>query len=153
VVHLCQSIGMVADTSSLRSLAADPALLAESLRGLDPKQLQELSRQLAAISQSSSTSPSGTPLSGVSDTGSNDKEPSDLKLSSRDSRWPWRITLTSYPGQFGVRPIPLNWGEPDAEKRGPIVVSRAPSSIKRRNGMFSQNIVGCAGIPGPTATD
>lgn len=44
-----------------------------------------------------------------------------------------KITLTSYPGQSGVDPIPLLWGHPDPAQRGPIVVSRAASTIRRRN--------------------
>ncbi|KAJ3102001.1 Uracil-regulated protein 1 [Phlyctochytrium planicorne] len=44
-----------------------------------------------------------------------------------------RIILTTYPGQVGINPIPLNWGHPDPTIRGPIVASRNPSSLKVRN--------------------
>lgn len=44
-----------------------------------------------------------------------------------------RIILTTYPGQLGVLPIPLNWGNGDPSKRGPIVASRHASSLKLRN--------------------
>ena len=44
-----------------------------------------------------------------------------------------KIILTSYPGQAGVDPLPMNWGASDALKRGPVVVARAPSTIRRRN--------------------
>ncbi|KAJ3195389.1 Uracil-regulated protein 1 [Irineochytrium annulatum] len=44
-----------------------------------------------------------------------------------------RIVLTTYPGQVGVSPIPLVWGHHDPALRGPIVASRAKSSIKVRN--------------------
>lgn len=44
-----------------------------------------------------------------------------------------RIILTTYPGQVGVNPIPMNWGSSDPSKRGPIIVSRHPKSIKLRN--------------------
>jgi hypothetical protein len=44
-----------------------------------------------------------------------------------------RVILTTYPGQVGVTPLPMVWGHPDPEKRGPIVASRNPSSIKKRN--------------------
>ncbi|KAJ3046315.1 Uracil-regulated protein 1 [Rhizophlyctis rosea] len=44
-----------------------------------------------------------------------------------------RIILTTYPGQVGISPIPLNWGHPDPKIRGPVVASRIPSSIKLRN--------------------
>ncbi|GAW25580.1 putative GTP cyclohydrolase II [Rosellinia necatrix] len=44
-----------------------------------------------------------------------------------------RIILTTYPKQIGINPIPLNWGAPGPE-RGPVVVSRASSTIRKRNG-------------------
>lgn len=44
-----------------------------------------------------------------------------------------RIILTTYPGQSGIDPIVMNWGEKDPAKRGPVVVSRAGSTIRRRN--------------------
>lgn len=47
-----------------------------------------------------------------------------------------KITLTSYPGQSGVDPCPMSWGAPDAAVRGPVVVSRHPSTIRKRNGKF-----------------
>ncbi|OMH85570.1 Uracil-regulated protein 1 [Zancudomyces culisetae] len=47
--------------------------------------------------------------------------------------FPSRVVLTTYPGQSGVRPIPLKWGAPTPLERGPIVVSRAPELIGLRN--------------------
>ena len=44
-----------------------------------------------------------------------------------------KIILTSYPGQAGVDPLPMEWGASDPKKRGPVVVSRNSSSIRRRN--------------------
>jgi len=44
-----------------------------------------------------------------------------------------KIILTSYPGQAGVDPIPLKWGAKDPHERGPVVVTRSPSTIRRRN--------------------
>ncbi|CAK3832448.1 GTP cyclohydrolase URC1 [Lecanosticta acicola] len=44
-----------------------------------------------------------------------------------------KIILTSYPGQAGVDPLPMQWGSKDPVKRGPVVVSRNPSTIRRRN--------------------
>lgn len=46
-----------------------------------------------------------------------------------------KIILTSYPGQAGVDPLPMDWGHRDPAVRGPVVVSRHPSTIRRRNGM------------------
>jgi hypothetical protein len=48
-----------------------------------------------------------------------------------------KIILTSYPGQPGVEPLPMDWGNADPQKRGPVVVSRHKSTIGSRNGMFS----------------
>ena len=45
-----------------------------------------------------------------------------------------RIILTTYPGQSGIAPLVMNWGHPDALTRGPVVVSRNQSTIRRRNG-------------------
>ena len=47
-----------------------------------------------------------------------------------------KIILTTYPGQSGIDPIPLRWGNADPTERGPVAVSRAPSTIRRRNGML-----------------
>lgn len=45
-----------------------------------------------------------------------------------------RIILTTYPGQSGIDPLNMNWGHPDALERGPVVVSRSQSTVRRRNG-------------------
>lgn len=42
---------------------------------------------------------------------------------------------STYPKQIGIKPLPLNWGHVDPNQRGPVVVSRATSTIRRRNGM------------------
>ena len=45
-----------------------------------------------------------------------------------------RIILTTYPGQSGIDPLIMNWGHVDALQRGPVVVSRSQSTVRRRNG-------------------
>lgn len=45
-----------------------------------------------------------------------------------------RIILTTYPGQSGIDPLVMNWGHRDPIQRGPVVVSRSQSTIRRRNG-------------------
>ena len=45
-----------------------------------------------------------------------------------------RIILTTYPGQSGIDPLIVNWGHIDALQRGPVVVSRSQSTVRRRNG-------------------
>ena len=54
---------------------------------------------------------------------------------ARSSSAPSRIILTTYPGQAGIDPIIMNWGHQDPALRGPVVVSRSQSTIRRRNGM------------------
>lgn len=44
-----------------------------------------------------------------------------------------KIIITTHPGQAGVDPIPMDWGNPDPSKRGPVVVARSPGTIRRRN--------------------
>ncbi|KAL2019969.1 hypothetical protein VTK56DRAFT_8969 [Thermocarpiscus australiensis] len=44
-----------------------------------------------------------------------------------------RVILTTYPKQIGIKPLPLEWGAADPLKRGPVTVSRSPSTIGRRN--------------------
>lgn len=44
-----------------------------------------------------------------------------------------RIILTTYPGQSGIDPVPLDWGNPDPANRGPVVVSRHHNTLRRRN--------------------
>ncbi|KAL3955228.1 hypothetical protein ACCO45_010791 [Purpureocillium lilacinum] len=44
-----------------------------------------------------------------------------------------RIILTTYPKQIGIDPLPMDWGNPDPMKRGPVAVARSPSTIRRRN--------------------
>jgi hypothetical protein len=44
-----------------------------------------------------------------------------------------RIILTTYPKQIGIHPLPMNWGASDPLERGPVTVSRASSTIRRRN--------------------
>lgn len=44
-----------------------------------------------------------------------------------------RIILTTYPKQIGIDPLMMDWGNADPLRRGPVVVSRSQSSIRRRN--------------------
>lgn len=48
-----------------------------------------------------------------------------------------RIILTTYPGQSGIHPVAINWGHADPIQRGPVLVSRNQSTIRRRNGTRS----------------
>lgn len=44
-----------------------------------------------------------------------------------------RVVLTTYPKQIGIKPLPLEWGAADPLQRGPVTVSRVPSTIGKRN--------------------
>ncbi|OJJ42847.1 hypothetical protein ASPZODRAFT_20124 [Penicilliopsis zonata CBS 506.65] len=50
-------------------------------------------------------------------------------------RYSTHIVLTTYPGQSGIDPVPLNWGAADAQSRGPVLVSRSGPLLKRRNAL------------------
>ncbi|KAF4454010.1 GTP cyclohydrolase II [Fusarium austroafricanum] len=65
------------------------------------------------------------------------KAPEPPSPSQRQQGFTSRIILTTYPKQIGINPLPMDWGNSDPVKRGPIVVSRAASTIRRRNGSFS----------------
>lgn len=49
-----------------------------------------------------------------------------------------RIILTTYPGQSGIDPLNMSWGHESPTQRGPVVVSRNQSTIRRRNGRLSK---------------
>ncbi|KAI6766169.1 hypothetical protein HG530_007239 [Fusarium avenaceum] len=61
------------------------------------------------------------------------KAPSLPSSDQRQQGFTSRIILTTYPKQIGINPLPMDWGNSDPAKRGPIVVSRASSTIRRRN--------------------
>jgi GTP cyclohydrolase N terminal len=44
------------------------------------------------------------------------------------------IVRRTYPGQSGINPLPMDWGHKDPQQRGPVVVSRSQTTIRRRNG-------------------
>ena len=79
-----------------------------------------------------SSSPTLLSLDGTRDAVSDEKAPSLHRGSP--SGLSSRIILTTYPGQSGIDPIEMNWGHRDAVRRGPVVVSRSQSTIRRRNG-------------------
>ncbi|KAK0759314.1 hypothetical protein N5P37_008200 [Trichoderma harzianum] len=111
-------------TSKLGSSTLDPAsklpvtpLLSESVK--DPKQKDvEASADLQSSFENGTVQPS-----------------SALSPSSRTG-FTSRIVLTTYPKQIGIDPLQMDWGNPDPLQRGPVVVSRAASTIRRRNGSF-----------------
>ncbi|KAI0868774.1 GTP cyclohydrolase N terminal-domain-containing protein [Hypoxylon argillaceum] len=60
------------------------------------------------------------------------KESPSASVLAEEAGFTSRIILTTYPKQIGINPIPLNWGASGPE-RGPVVVSRSSSTIRKRN--------------------
>ncbi|KAH8555721.1 GTP cyclohydrolase N terminal-domain-containing protein [Umbelopsis sp. PMI_123] len=75
-------------------------------------------------------SPSMTPTLDDTATEKSTSPPPSITAKSLYSQ---RVILTTYPGQHGINPVALTWGASDAQKRGPVVASRHPGSIKLRN--------------------
>lgn len=46
------------------------------------------------------------------------------------------VFFSTYPKQIGIKPFPMKWGAAEPKERGPIVVSRYASTIRKRNGNF-----------------
>lgn len=99
-------------------------------------QNQVLNRHEAYIPQGPETSQSLTrdPGSPNLPTLENVHEAHPHLLPARRSSTTSRIILTTYPGQSGIDPLAMAWGHTDPMQRGPVVVSRSQSTIRRRNG-------------------
>ncbi|POR33463.1 Uracil-regulated protein 1 [Tolypocladium paradoxum] len=86
-----------------------------------------------------STTDVSIPPGSVSGTAHSSQDNNAMHASTTASKGPKsgftsRIVLTTYPKQIGIEPLTMDWGNPDPLKRGPVVVSRSPSTIRRRNG-------------------
>jgi len=115
-----------------------------SLRVSELEKTRGGSEKNASVTESGALGRSATPLvAGFSktppllpaDAGSQSPPQSSSPLASSDaqSAFTSRIVLTTYPKQIGIKPLPMEWGNADPLKRGPVTVSRAPSTIRRRN--------------------
>lgn len=110
---------------------------------LDPKDINLSSNGLSSSPPSKSMLSTVTPLAlSAHINGSRPDTPTSVTpvsserqttLSARRPSTTSRIILTTYPGQSGIDPVPLSWGAPIAAERGPVLVSRHPASIRRRN--------------------
>lgn len=164
--------------ATLKTLQADHHLLASSVDAITGRVnmlagVQQIKEQAikhdgpvdgakssgAARDQDASLSVDGslTPLDLPSTPALNPEVPKDdvppmiAGQTSKKSSTTSRIILTSYPNQSNVRPVMMNWGHVDPNKRGPVVVSRNHNTIGRRNGMslFSHNKHACSCSPLP----
>lgn len=108
-------------TSSVNQLRSQSISRPTDSPSIDPKELRDGQNGV-----SSSPPPSRSGFDGLT-------PPAKPVPAQRRSSVTSRIILTTYPGQSGIDPIPLSWGELDAQKRGPVVVSRHVKTIRRRN--------------------
>ena len=107
-----------------------------------PIPINKLPQELSQSSTPIPSSPSISAVDGHPDTASGRK----LSLIARNSNSSSRIILTTYPGQSGIDPVIMNWGHPIPKERGPVVVSRSSSTVRRRNGMSLSRLNGFSHI-------
>ncbi|KAI9662006.1 MAG: putative GTP cyclohydrolase [Alyxoria varia] len=142
--------------TSLRALQQDHAQLSSAVDAIsgkvnvlaNVKQARDASAstayppskpQTATHPPSNSTSTHKQPISPEQDRRNSTSSPStapnnpDINMNTRTPALSSKIILTSYPNQSGVNPLSLQWGHPDPAVRGPVICSRSPSTISRRN--------------------
>ena len=112
---------------------ADPATSTPKLDAPTPVEVQEPHMESVVQPLESLRLPASV--------GNVDDEPqrSSLLSSTRRQSITSRIILTTYPGQSGIDPVIMRWGHPDPRLRGPVIVSRNQSTIRRRNGMLTHS--------------
>ncbi|OTA61157.1 GTP cyclohydrolase [Hypoxylon sp. EC38] len=136
-------VSMADVLEALKSIQESQSRLASEVESVSYR-LDSLAPSLRApspdISRASPTPFAGVPTSPVQTTlaaseSEADKTPPATKeaVQAQKAGFTSRIILTTYPKQIGINPLPLQWGAPDAATRGPVVVSRSSSTIRRRN--------------------
>ncbi|OTA78840.1 hypothetical protein M434DRAFT_402169 [Hypoxylon sp. CO27-5] len=136
-------VSMADVLEALKSIQESQSRLASEVESVSYR-LDSLAPSLRApspdISRASPTPLAGVPTSPVQTTLASseseaDKTPPATKeaVQAQKAGFTSRIILTTYPKQIGINPLPLQWGAPDAATRGPVVVSRSSSTIRRRN--------------------
>ncbi|KAK6541728.1 putative GTP cyclohydrolase, variant 2 [Orbilia ellipsospora] len=139
--------------AAVGSLQTDNKTLSESVSTLTDR-VNRLAIQTAApgIQSSPTIQPIFRSSLGVSPSGGSLGEPAIRPTSSgtpsvdeaaaknesqskqrRGSTFGSRIILTTYPGQSGIDPVNMDWGNADPQKRGPVVVNRGSTTVRRRN--------------------
>ncbi|KAJ8659079.1 hypothetical protein O0I10_005117 [Lichtheimia ornata] len=127
------------DEQILQQLLASVEAIRTDQQALS-SQVEQLLHHPETLKHQSSSSASSSP---TSTTPSNSTKPTTIKAnatsgaasgsSSVASKYPQRVILTTYPHQLGIQPVNLHWGAQDPKERGPVVASRHPESIKKRN--------------------
>ncbi|CAG8484436.1 2879_t:CDS:2 [Ambispora gerdemannii] len=121
---------------SVESLKQDQVALTTKVAKYQEKNEEELKKLQESLIPTTSVATITTPVvsnfnqNTVSTDIQKPTSPSDIP---HKSHYADRVILTTYPGQFGIKPIPLSWAELDPNRRGPVLASRHPTSIKVRN--------------------
>ncbi|GAA6013444.1 hypothetical protein JCM10207_008848 [Rhodosporidiobolus poonsookiae] len=122
--------------SELTSIKANQTLMEQKLESLalPPTSPAPLPAALAPLNgftkDAQPASGTATPL--IKDVG-HPISPTLVAKKEAEGQYSQRVILTTYPGQVGIHPIPLEWGASSSEARGPVVASRQPKSLKIRN--------------------
>ncbi|KAI0120026.1 GTP cyclohydrolase N terminal-domain-containing protein [Nemania sp. FL0031] len=126
VADILQALKVIQENQT--KLAADVESVSNRLDTLaPPTQSPVLNGKLSP----ESTLPAASPLPQAALVSSAKESPS-ASAQAEEAGFTSRIILTTYPKQIGINPIPLNWGASGPE-RGPVVVSRSSSTIRKRN--------------------
>lgn len=89
----------------------------------------------ASNTSKSTSSATATPLLNIPSASSSLNNEATVDPNARRGGLTSRIILTTYPGQSGIDPLPMKWGDKDPAVRGPVTVSRHAGTVRRRNGM------------------
>lgn len=142
--------------ASLQSMKSDFQRLSASVESIEGrvnvlssvKQMDDVTRKRSLPDKVHSSSPSvaaaieregptfAEPLSRPSSSGSGQGEASGRRgspIGHSSGALSSKIILTTYPSQSGIEPMPMTWGHKDPVQRGPVVVSRGKSTVRRRN--------------------
>ncbi|GAA5945701.1 hypothetical protein JCM1841_003592 [Sporobolomyces salmonicolor] len=131
-----QSALLQAILTELQQVKANQTLFEQKLESLalpptSPPSLNGIASGLPSVPPLSETTPVPTPF--VKGTDAPISPSIVARQDAASNGYSQRVILTTYPGQVGINPIPLHWGAPSAEARGPVVASRQPKSLKVRN--------------------
>ena len=133
--------GMDEVRDALKAIAQGQSQIISAVNSVS-KRVDELEKERGSASGISGAARTGTPLAeGFIDTppllpadaGSQSPPAPPAATAETPSGFSSRIILTTYPKQIGIKPLPMEWGEADPLKRGPVTVSRNSSTIRRRN--------------------
>ncbi|KAI1331929.1 GTP cyclohydrolase N terminal-domain-containing protein [Xylariaceae sp. FL0255] len=124
---ILQVLKTIQDNQS--KLATEVESVSQRLDTLAPStQSPTLKEKTTEDSVPATPEPSALPPPAVVET----SKTSTAGVQAEKSGFTSRIILTTYPKQIGINPVPLKWGAPGPE-RGPVVVSRSSSTIRKRN--------------------